>query len=205
MRADEVIVIDDEGEEAQVDIPAPEAPSLSIKVEQEDLPQDSEEPGGHTLRRSTRSRVQRQLFSPRTKGQYHKAVGFVEPGGESRSVDHQDETLISPTSTEELDTVRGKDMAQEEGESELIGNKNLLEKLRCLESIRALIGVNSRGAKDEGVGHPPRAQVKEDQERVAVINSYQDAANVLRRERGACGWACSCSDIQPQEGDGTLR
>ena len=37
-RADEVIVIDDEGEEAQVDIPAPEAPPLSIKVEQEDLP-----------------------------------------------------------------------------------------------------------------------------------------------------------------------
>ena len=79
-RAKEVIVIDDEGEEAQVDIPPPEAPSLSIKMEQEDIPQDSEteEP---TLRRSTRNRVQRQLFPPRTKGQYHKAVGFAESGG----------------------------------------------------------------------------------------------------------------------------
>ena len=58
MRADEVIVIDDEGEEAQVDIPAPEAPPLSIKVEQEDIPQDPESEAP-ILRRSARNRVQR--------------------------------------------------------------------------------------------------------------------------------------------------
>ena len=68
VRADEVIVIDDEGEEAQVDMPVPEAPPLSIKVEQEDIPQDPEESEASTLRRSTRNRVQRQPFSPRTKG-----------------------------------------------------------------------------------------------------------------------------------------
>ena len=40
VRADNVIVIDDDGEEAQVDIPAPEAPPLTIKIEPEDIPQD---------------------------------------------------------------------------------------------------------------------------------------------------------------------
>ena len=103
VRADNVIVIDDDGEET-VDIPAPEAPPLSIKIEHEDIPQDSEI-DAPVLRRSTRNRVQRQLFSPRTKGQYHKAVGFAESGGSSRSVNHQDEELILPTSTEELNTV----------------------------------------------------------------------------------------------------
>ena len=89
VRADDVIVIDDKGEEAQVDIPAPEALPLSIKIEQEDIPQDPESEAP-ALKRSTRNRVQRQPFSPRTKDQYHKAVGFTESGGKSRSVDHQD-------------------------------------------------------------------------------------------------------------------
>ena len=78
VRADDVIVIDDDGDEVQVDVPAPEAPPLSIKVEHEDIPQDSEELDGPVFRRGTRSRVQRQLFSPTTKGSYHKAVGFIE-------------------------------------------------------------------------------------------------------------------------------
>ena len=41
MRADDVIVIDDEGDEVQVDIPAPEAPPLSIKIEHEEIPQET--------------------------------------------------------------------------------------------------------------------------------------------------------------------
>ena len=40
VRADDVIVIDDDGDEIQVDIPAPEAPPLLIKIEHEDIPQD---------------------------------------------------------------------------------------------------------------------------------------------------------------------
>ena len=85
MRADDVIVIDDDGDEVEVDMPAPEAPPLSIKIEHEDIPQDPEESDASALRRSTWNRVQRQLFSPRTKGPYHKAVGFAERGGETRS------------------------------------------------------------------------------------------------------------------------
>ena len=81
MRADDVIVIDDEGDEAQVEIPTPEAPPLSIKIEHKDIPQDLEESEAPPLRRSTQNRVQRQPFSPRTKGQYHKAAGFAELGG----------------------------------------------------------------------------------------------------------------------------
>ena len=80
MRADDVIVIEDDEEETRVDIPAPEIPPLSIKIEHEDIPQDPEA-GMPELRRSTRNRVQTQLFSPRTKGKYHKAVGFAESGG----------------------------------------------------------------------------------------------------------------------------
>ena len=87
MHADNVIVIDDDGNEIQVDIPAPEAPPLSTKIEHEDTPQDPEESDETALRRSTRNRVQRQLFSPRNKGPYHKAVGFAESGGEIRSGD----------------------------------------------------------------------------------------------------------------------
>ena len=173
VRADNVIAVDDDGEEETVDIPAPEAPPLSIKIEHEDIPQDSET-DAPALRRSTRNRVQRQLFSPRTKGQYHKAVGFAESGGSSRSVDHQDEESILPPSTEELNIARNEDVAQYECESDLIGNEDLFKKLRHLENIRALRG-NSRGVKDQGVGHPPRARVKEDQEKTALVNSCHGA------------------------------
>ena len=94
MRADNVTVIDDDGNEVQVDIPAPAAPPLSIKIEHEDTPQDPEESDEPALRRGTRNRVQRQLFSLTTKGPYHKAVGFAESGEESRSGDPHSETPI---------------------------------------------------------------------------------------------------------------
>ena len=82
MRADNVIVIHDAGDEVQAELPAPEAPLLLIKVEHEDIPQDPEESDELALRRGTRNGVQRQLFSPTTKGPYHKAVGFAESGGD---------------------------------------------------------------------------------------------------------------------------
>ena len=80
MRADNVIVIDYDGDEVQVEVPFAEAPPMSIKIEYEDIPQDPEESDGPVLRRGTRNRVQRQLFSPAMKGPYHKAVGFIESG-----------------------------------------------------------------------------------------------------------------------------
>ena len=70
VRVDDVIVIDDSGDEVQVEVPAPEAPPLSIKIEHEDIPQDSEDSDGPALRRGTRNRVQRQLFSP----MYHEGT-----------------------------------------------------------------------------------------------------------------------------------
>ena len=75
-------------------IQAPEAPPLTIKIEPEDIPQDPEDSDEPVLRRSTRNRVQRQLFSPTNKGKYHKTIGFAESEGESRSDDPQDETPI---------------------------------------------------------------------------------------------------------------
>ena len=64
MRADNVIVIDDNGDGVQVEVPAQEAPPLLIKIEHEDIPQDPEEPDEPVLKRRTRNKVKRQLFSP---------------------------------------------------------------------------------------------------------------------------------------------
>ena len=75
MRADNVIVIDDDGDETQVDISAPEAPPLSIKIGHEDIPQDPKESDEPALRRSTWNKVQRQPFSPTDKGPYHAWPG----------------------------------------------------------------------------------------------------------------------------------
>ena len=71
MRADDVIVINDDDDEVQVEVPAPEAPPLLIKIEHRDIPHDPEEPAEPALRRSTRTRVQTQLFSPTT---YERSV-----------------------------------------------------------------------------------------------------------------------------------
>ena len=59
VRADNVIVIDDDGDEIQVNVPAPEALPLSIKIEHEDIPQDPEESDENALTKSTQNRVQR--------------------------------------------------------------------------------------------------------------------------------------------------
>ena len=48
-----------------------------------------------------------------------------------------------------------------------------MKKLRELESIRALRGVNLRGVKDGEVGHPPRNRVKEDLEKTMIQDMYQ--------------------------------
>ena len=65
VRADNVIVIGDDGDGVQVEVPAPEVPPLSIKIEHKDISQDSNEPAP---RRSTQTRVQKHPFSPTTKG-----------------------------------------------------------------------------------------------------------------------------------------
>ena len=76
-----MIVIDDDGDEIQVAVPTPEAPPLPIKVEHEDIPQDSDESDHRPVPRgSTRTKVQRRLFSSTTKGPYHKVVGSTETG-----------------------------------------------------------------------------------------------------------------------------
>ena len=68
----------------QVEVPAPEAPPLSIAIEHKDISKESEESDVPVLRRGTRNRMQRQLFSPTTEGPYHKAVVFIESGGKIR-------------------------------------------------------------------------------------------------------------------------
>ena len=89
--------------------------------------------------------MQQQLFSPTTKGPYHKAVGFIESGETSRSDAPQVKTPILTGLTEKLEFLRtneaagnGTDAASEhESESNLIGNEHLLKTLRELENIKA--------------------------------------------------------------------
>ena len=108
--------------------------------------------------------MQRQLFSLTTKGPYHKAVGFAEPGEGSRSDVSQDETPILTGLTEELeflltDKEERNDISaaiEHESESNLIGNEHLLKILRELENNKALRETNSCGIQDAGRGHPPR-------------------------------------------------
>ena len=64
MRADDVIVINDDDDMAQIEVPSIDAPPLSIKVEAEDTPRGSK-PESAALLRSTRTRVQRKPFCSR--------------------------------------------------------------------------------------------------------------------------------------------
>ena len=64
-------------------------------------------------------------------------------------------------------------MSKHESESNLIGNEYLLKTLRKLKNIKALRGVNARGIKDAGVGHPPKKRVKKDPEKAMIDDMYQ--------------------------------
>ena len=80
VRADDVILNDNDGDEVQVEVPAPEAPPLSIKIEHEDIPQDSEEPDGPVLRRDTRTGCRdRYSLLPR-KGHITRPLGSRNQG-----------------------------------------------------------------------------------------------------------------------------
>ena len=133
--------------------------------------------------------MQRQLFSPTTKGTYHKVVRFIELGESSRSDALQVETSILTGLTEELEFLRTNEavgnstgtVSEHESESNLIGNEHLLKTLRELESIKALRGVNSRGIRDPGVGHPPKNRVKKDPEKVMIDDMYQGVGNSTKK------------------------
>ena len=105
LRADDVIVIDDDDDTVQGDYQSAFAPPLTIKVEEANIPVDSEvEQEGP--RRSKRDRKQRVPFSPTVKGQFHKAVGFLEMEGSSGSdAPFSDDEFLS-TGTEELNSTR---------------------------------------------------------------------------------------------------
>ena len=77
MRADDVIMIDDDDDTVHIDMLAL---PLTIKVEAENIPVGSEQELDEP-RRSHCNRKQRVLFSPTVKGKYHKAVGFLQTKG----------------------------------------------------------------------------------------------------------------------------
>lgn len=76
-RADVVVVIDDENDTVDMDLPVP---PLTIKVEAENITimpeQETVEP-----RRNQQIRTQRVIFSSTVMGQYHKAVECLQTEG----------------------------------------------------------------------------------------------------------------------------
>ena len=154
---------------------------MSIKIKHEDIPRDSEKTAEPAPRRSTQTRVHKQLFSPTTKGPYHKAVGFTESGGSSGSDVPQDEEFILTCLTKELKSLlTGKTMGistnarvKQESESNLIGNKVLSGNLCDLKHIKARRGISLHGYKNPGVNHQPRNQVKKDPEKAMIRDMYQ--------------------------------
>ena len=104
--ADEVIVIDNDEDTVQFEVPVEQVPPLSIKLESKDIPRDIEAEGP---RRSTRIITQRKLFSPKKTGTSHDAVGFVETEGEFGEQKHQIENSILTHLTEEHNTSVSQD------------------------------------------------------------------------------------------------
>ena len=134
--ADEVIVIDNDEDTVQVEVPVEQVPPLSIKLELGDIPKDIEEEteGPH---RSTRTRTQRKLLSPKKTGKSHDAVGFAETEGDFGEQDHQTEDSILARLTEELNTLNTEankgfkqdDELDSENKDKLAGSKDLELKL----------------------------------------------------------------------------
>ena len=190
MHAKDVIVIGDNDHTVQVELldMGPPPLSITIEVEPEDVPQESEL-GPDAPRRSTRTRVQRQLFSPQNKGKYHKAVGFSEAGGESVTGAPKFDDSILTQLAEELNSLRTENDVgrttdngpEGEGEPNPVRNEFPKETLHYLDSVKAWRGLSSRGPKDPGVLHPPRNGVKGDPESKMVREMYERVGYSTKR------------------------
>ena len=99
-RRDDVIEIDDD---ESVDLKLPEPP-MTIKIEHPDIP-DTAKVATEELGRGKRVRTQRVPFSPTVKGQYHKAVGFLQATADSGDGVHKSEDLILTSGTEEFNSL----------------------------------------------------------------------------------------------------
>ena len=75
MCADEVLVINDDKGTVQVDFPSIDAPPITIKIEPEDIPVESE-PESENLGKGRCKNRECSSFLPRTKEQHHKASDF---------------------------------------------------------------------------------------------------------------------------------
>ena len=62
--------------------------------------------------------------------------------------------------------------AEQDSESNLMGNEVLSEHLRDLERSKAGRGTSSHGGKDPGVHRPPRHRVKKDLEEAMIRDTY---------------------------------
>ena len=115
------------------------------------------------------------------KGQYHKAVGFVETREENRNFPHKTEDSVLTNSEEEFNNEHagrpvGTDThTTEKGEidqklSQLV---KAWAKQGQSSADKVEPGRNSRDRKDPGVGHPPRNRVKTDWENKDIQGMYK--------------------------------
>ena len=102
------------------------------------------------------------------KGQYHKAVGFVETSEKNGNSAPKTEDSILTEAREELGNVHASESVGTDSHTTRKGEID--QKLSQLTDVRTKqgqcvtdkgeLGRNSRGRKDPGVGHPPRNRVK---------------------------------------------
>ena len=162
-RRDDVIEIDDN---ESVDLELPEPP-MTIKVEHPDIP-DTEEVATEELGRGKRVRTQRIPFSPTVKGQYHKAVGFVEATENSGGDATNCEDAIRTRCKEEFNSLHAD--VHSESSTDTVRNCNIETDLGHLQSedqgVVQLKQFEGRTDADsgiraaQGVTHPPKDGLK---------------------------------------------
>ena len=137
-------MIDDDGDEVQVEVPAPEALPLLIKIEHENISQDSEEPDGPVLI-GTHGTGCRDIYSllPQ-KGSITRPLGYRNQGevqGVMLQDAPQDEMPILTGLTQESNSLLTDDLVEtststgmeQQSDSNLIGDEHLSENSRELE------------------------------------------------------------------------
>ena len=117
------------------------------------------------------------------KGQYHKAVGFVEASEENGNLPRKTEDSIQTNGSAEFNIAHAGDATgtgtttTRKGEIEQKLNQ-LMEawaKQGQLAARRDQTDRIPQGRKDPGVGHPPRNRVKTDWENRDIQSMYKGA------------------------------
>ena len=179
-RRDDVIEIDDD-ESIELELPEP---PMTIKVEHPDIP-DAEEVKRalmtEELGRGKRVRKQRVPFSPTVKGQYHKAVGFVQATENSGGDANKIEDAIWTRGTEEFNSLHAD--VHSETSMDTMSNCNIEAVLghsqskdqgvAQLEQFEGRTDADSGSRAAQGASHSPKDGLKVDYQQDTWSGMYE--------------------------------